>query len=48
MPEGEVPSISDINRDPQFCAKDISKAEFESVWKEANRSKADSDSRQEP
>jgi hypothetical protein len=48
MPEGEVPAISDINRDPQFCAKDISKAEFESVWNEANRCTADSDSRQEP
>jgi hypothetical protein len=48
MPEGEVPSILDINRDPQFSAKDISKAEFESVWNEANRSEADSDSRQEP
>jgi hypothetical protein len=48
MPEGEVPSISEINRDPQFSAKDISKAEFESVWNEANQSKASSHSRQKP
>lgn len=48
MPEGTIPAISDANRDPQFSARDISKSEFESVWNEANRSKADSGYRQEP
>jgi len=38
MPEGPIPPIADINRDPQFAAKEIAKSEFETVWSEANGS----------
>jgi hypothetical protein len=38
MPEGPIPPIIEINRDPQFAAQEISKSDFESVWSQANRS----------
>ena len=37
MPEGPIPPIIEINRDPQFAAKEISKSEFEAAWNQANR-----------
>jgi hypothetical protein len=40
MPEGPIPPLAIITRDPQFSAKEISKAEFETVWNQANRSTA--------
>jgi len=38
MPEGPFPPIDEINRDPEFAAKEISRAEFETVWSQATRS----------
>ena len=38
MPEGPFPPIAEINLDPEFSAKEISKAEFEAVWGQATRS----------
>jgi len=37
MPERPIPPLAIINQDPQFSAKEISKAEFDTVWNEANR-----------
>jgi hypothetical protein len=42
MPEGPIPSLAIINHDSQFSAKEISKAEFETVWNQASRSAAGS------
>jgi uncharacterized protein DUF6881 len=38
MPEAPIPPLAIINQDPQFSVKEISKAEFETVWSQANRS----------
>jgi hypothetical protein len=38
MPEAPVPDLEMINRDPEFAAKEISRAEFEAVWDIAARS----------
>ena len=38
MSEGLFPPIAEINRDPEFSAKEISKSEFEAAWSQANRS----------
>ncbi len=40
MPEVPMPPLADINAQEQFSAKVISKAEFETVWDQANRSTA--------
>jgi hypothetical protein len=32
MPEASIPPVDEINKDPQFMAKEILKAEFEAVW----------------
>ncbi|CCE10022.1 conserved hypothetical protein [Bradyrhizobium sp. STM 3843] len=38
MPEGPFPPTEDIDRNPEFSARDISKTEFEIPWSQANRS----------
>ena len=38
MPETPIPPVADINVQEEFSAKEISKAEFEAVWDQANRS----------
>jgi uncharacterized protein DUF6881 len=38
MPGSSIPPLEMINRDPQFVAREISKAEFEAVWSRATRS----------
>ncbi len=41
MPEAPIPPLATINPNPQFsakAAKQISKAELETVWNQANRS----------
>jgi hypothetical protein len=38
MPEAPIPPLAVINQDENFSAKEISKAEFEAVWDQANRS----------
>jgi len=35
MPEAPMPPVAEINRDPQFVAHEISRAEFEAVWRKA-------------
>lgn len=40
MPESPIPPFAIINHDLQSSAKEISKAEFEAVWNQANRSTA--------
>ena len=40
MPEGPIPPIETINRDPEFFAREISRAEFEAVWSEATCARA--------
>jgi hypothetical protein len=40
MPETPIPPLADINDQEKFSAKEISKAEFEAVWDQANRSTA--------
>jgi hypothetical protein len=35
MPETPIPPVETINRDPEFSAREISRAEFEAVWSEA-------------
>jgi hypothetical protein len=40
MPEAPIPPLADINAQEKFSAKEISKAEFETVWDQANRSTA--------
>ncbi len=37
MSDAAVPPIETINQDPEFRAKEISKAEFEEIWNQANR-----------
>jgi hypothetical protein len=37
MPEGPIPPVAEINSNPEFSAKEISKTEFETMWTEANR-----------
>jgi len=37
MPEGPFPPITEIKRNPEFSAREISKSEFEMMWSEANR-----------
>ena len=34
--EVPIPAISEIAKDPQFAAREISREEFERVWLEAN------------
>jgi hypothetical protein len=34
MPEAPIPPLAEINVDPQFVARRISKQEFEKIWKE--------------
>jgi hypothetical protein len=41
MPEASLPPLEEINDNPEFVAKEISKAEFEVVWEEAIRSVKD-------
>jgi hypothetical protein len=36
MPEGALPSLEEINSNPAFRAKEITKDEFDVVWEEAN------------
>jgi len=38
MPEGPLPPVAEINLNPEFSAKEISKTEFETMWSEASRS----------
>ena len=38
MPEGSIPPLAIINRDPQFSAKEISKSEFEIARNRADQS----------
>jgi len=40
MPEVPIPPLEEINDNPDFAAKDISKAEFEVVWEMARRAMA--------
>lgn len=40
MPETPIPPLADINAHEEFYAKEISKAEFDTVWDRANRSPA--------
>ena len=35
MPEATIPPLDEINANPEFRAKEITKAEFEVVWREA-------------
>jgi uncharacterized protein DUF6881 len=35
MPEAPIPSLEEINENPEFRAGEISQGEFEAVWKEA-------------
>jgi hypothetical protein len=37
MPEGSLPSLEEINSNPEFRAKEITKDEFDLVWEEANK-----------
>jgi hypothetical protein len=37
MPDVPIPPLAIINLDPQFSAQEILKAEFETVWNQANR-----------
>jgi hypothetical protein len=37
MPEAPIPPLAIVNRDSDFSAKEISKAEFETVWNQANQ-----------
>ena len=36
MPEAPIPSLEEINGNPEFRAKEITKEEFEILWEEAN------------
>jgi hypothetical protein len=36
MPEAPVPPLEEINSNPEFRAKEITKEEFEILWAEAN------------
>ncbi|MGH1349426.1 MAG: DUF6881 domain-containing protein [Methyloligellaceae bacterium] len=35
MPEGPIPSLKEINSNAEFIARDISKSDFETIWKKA-------------
>lgn len=35
MPEGQTPSLEEINEDPRFSGRAISRDEFEAVWRAA-------------
>src|SRR5262245_10182765 len=35
MPEAPIPPLATINSNPQFSAREISKPEFENMWKQA-------------
>ena len=37
MPEAPIPPLEEVNANPEFRAKAITKAEFEVVWGEAQR-----------
>lgn len=37
MPDAPIPPLETINRNPQFSAREISKSEFENMWKQASR-----------
>jgi hypothetical protein len=41
MPETAFPNPDEINKNPEFIAKEISKAEFEAIWQNAMRILAD-------
>ena len=41
MPEVPIPPLEEINENPDFVAKEITKAEFEAVWEEAIRAATD-------
>ena len=36
MPEAPVPPVVEINRDPEFEAREVSKAEFQAMWRKAH------------
>jgi hypothetical protein len=35
MPEAPMPPLEEINNQPEFRAREISKAEFEVLWEQA-------------
>jgi hypothetical protein len=37
MPDVPIPPLQEINGNSDFCAKEISHAEFEAIWQEATR-----------
>jgi Domain of unknown function (DUF6881) len=37
MPEGPIPPVEEINENPDFLAKEISRDEFQAIWEEATR-----------
>jgi len=41
MPEMPLPPLEEINDNPDFSAKEITKAEFEAVWEKATRDVTD-------
>jgi hypothetical protein len=41
MPEVPIPPLEEINDNPDFSAKEITKAEFEAVWEKATRDVTD-------
>jgi len=37
MPEAPIPFLEEINSNPEFRAKEITKEEFETLWEEAHK-----------
>jgi hypothetical protein len=37
MPESSLPVVEEINQNPEFAAREISKDEFEAIWRQATR-----------
>jgi hypothetical protein len=37
MPESPLPVVEEINQNPEFAAREISKDEFEAIWSQATR-----------
>ena len=42
MPEAPIPFLEEINSNPEFRAKEISKEEFETLWEEAHKQRTGS------
>jgi len=37
MPEAPIPFLEEINSNPEFRAKEITKEEFETLWEQAHK-----------